>query len=171
MKTTSRMFILHSLTNGSLWYQMSDIVCNCQATRLQITGYGMSVGDHRVGWWWKGVMGKRNSYMTLIGVHSTTYLMHPNWCRVTIICRLLAYVVSGTFVPMCSSRVEINSCRHNWPPAKCLIQLSSAWVTFTTRLSFTPSSTNLQTSANQMCAISLAEVYLSSFQLLLSCCT
>ena len=44
----------------------------------QIIGYGMSVDDHRIAWWWKGVMDKQIGYLTLIGVHSTMLLMHPN---------------------------------------------------------------------------------------------
>ena len=41
-----------------------------------IIGYGMSTDDHRVAWWWwKGVMDKQISYMTLIWVHE---IVHPN---------------------------------------------------------------------------------------------
>ena len=49
-----------------------------QSFYRQIAGCGMGVGDHRVGQWWKGVMGQQNSYKTLIGVHSTMHLMHLN---------------------------------------------------------------------------------------------
>ena len=38
----------------------------------------MGVGDCEVGLMMKGVIGKQISYMTLIGVHSTMHLMHPN---------------------------------------------------------------------------------------------
>ena len=48
-----------------LWYCAQLFICIRQAT-----DYGMSVGDHRVAWWWKGVMCKQISYMTLIEVHS-----------------------------------------------------------------------------------------------------
>ena len=57
-------------------------VGRCLATKVfnrQIAGCRMGVvGDHRVGWWWKGVMGQQNSCKTLTGVHSTMHLMHPN---------------------------------------------------------------------------------------------
>ena len=42
----------------------------------EIAGYGMSVHDHRIVWWWrKGVMDRQISYMTLVGVHSTMHLL------------------------------------------------------------------------------------------------
>ena len=49
-----------------------------QSFYKEIIGYGVSVGEHRVARRWKGVMGQQNSYMTLIGVHSTMHIVHPN---------------------------------------------------------------------------------------------
>ena len=77
-------------------------VCNCLATKIfcrQIIGYRMSVGDCRVAWSWKGVMGKQIIYMKLIGGctqpctlralsvtysatphHVSTKMVHVFWC-------------------------------------------------------------------------------------------
>ena len=33
--------------------------------------------------------GQLPSYLTVIGVHSTMHLMHPNYCQITIICSRL----------------------------------------------------------------------------------
>ena len=55
------------------WYYVQVCVYNHlrsnQSFYRQTVGYGMSVDDHRVAWWWKGVIEKQISYMTLIGVH------------------------------------------------------------------------------------------------------
>ena len=40
-----------------------------QSFYRQIDGCRMGVGDHRIGWWWKGVMCQQNNCKTLIGVH------------------------------------------------------------------------------------------------------
>ena len=34
----------------------------------------------------KGVMGQQISYLTVIMVHSTMHLMHPNHCQITTVC-------------------------------------------------------------------------------------
>ena len=55
------------------------------------------VGDHRVAWWWKRIMGKQISCMTLIGVHLTVHLVHSNKCEVCmyllhVYCTMYMYV-------------------------------------------------------------------------------
>ena len=48
-----------------------------QSFYRQIASYQRGVGDHRVGQCWEGLMGQQNSCKTLIEVHSTMHLMHP----------------------------------------------------------------------------------------------
>ena len=58
--------------------------CNClplpsnQSFYRLIASYWMGVNDHEVPRGQKGIMGKQISYMTLIGMHLTMHLMHPN---------------------------------------------------------------------------------------------
>ena len=79
----------------------------------------------------------------------------PRVCKSNISHREVCRLVEGL-----EQSWEIHSCRHYWPPVKCLIQLSHAWVNFTSRLSFTLSSTNLQTSICT-CTEIQSNVYLS----------
>ena len=44
-----------------------------------IADYMRGVGDHRVGWWWKEVMGQQNSCKTLIGVHLMQKIKYSYW--------------------------------------------------------------------------------------------
>ena len=55
----------------SQWAKYKNIVICWLLLRnqRQIAGFGVGVGDHRVDWWWKGVMGQQNSY--------TITCMHP----------------------------------------------------------------------------------------------
>ena len=53
-------------------------------------------------------MGKQISYMTLIGVHSTMHLIHPNLCHVTIMC-VYTCVCTYVFTGMCA-RVYVHVC-------------------------------------------------------------
>ena len=59
----------------SVWYLPSN-----QSFYRQFASYGKEVGRHKVGQNYQ-----QNSYLTVIGVHSTMYLMHPNYCQITII--------------------------------------------------------------------------------------
>ena len=58
------------------------------ATKLyrQFAGYGKGLGHHQVGQWWTAVNYQQNSYLPIIGVHSTMHLVHPNYWQITIIC-------------------------------------------------------------------------------------
>ena len=78
-------FIWRSLTTrwSSDMYICWPLLSN-QSFYRQITGCGMGVGDHRVAQWWKGVMGRQNSWKTLIGMHLTMYL---KLSLATITCR------------------------------------------------------------------------------------
>ena len=49
-----------------------------QSFYQQIPGCQGGVGDHSIGQRWEEVIGQQNSCKTLIAVHSTMYLMHPN---------------------------------------------------------------------------------------------
>ena len=53
-------------------------VGSCLETYRKFAGYG------KVGQWWTEVNYQHNSYLTVIGVHSTMHLMHPNYCPITI---------------------------------------------------------------------------------------
>ena len=72
-----------------------SFVGRCLATKVFIgkllAACRRPVGDHRVGQWWKGVMGQQNSYETLIGVHLTMHLMHP--IKVLFVCEWLCQCV------------------------------------------------------------------------------
>ena len=51
-------------------YRCNTFICwpllSNQSFYRQIAGYGMGIGDHRVGRWWKRVMGQQNSCKTHI---------------------------------------------------------------------------------------------------------
>ena len=52
-----------------------------QSFYRQISGYRRGMGDHGVGWRWRGgggIVDQQNSCTTLSGVHSTMHLMHPS---------------------------------------------------------------------------------------------
>ena len=73
-----------------------------QSLWRQISGYGVGVGDHRVGWWWKGSWSNK-IVQTLIRVHSTILLkllIIIAWVRVippTMSCRYPAQL-SGCWI-------------------------------------------------------------------------
>lgn len=79
-----------STPKNSYMYIRTHIHCTCTCTRLwlpsnqslywQTTGYGTSVDDHRVVWWWKGVTDK--PYTTLIEVQCSFVYMYTEYYSV-----------------------------------------------------------------------------------------
>ena len=70
-----------------------------QSFKRQIAGCEMGVGDRRVGWWWKGVIGKQNNCKMLIGVHD----MYS-------VCNYSVYVCKQLCVVMCAWGVWCGVC-------------------------------------------------------------
>ena len=107
--------------------RVNTIIClqspSNQCFYTQITGYEMSVGDHRVAWWWRGVMGKQISYVTLIinwGVPDhASHTPHPNQCHIATMYIMLL----GCFRFGCSALVN-NSRTQHYTQATSLVALS-----------------------------------------------
>ena len=77
-----------------------------QSFYRQFASDGKWVGHHKVGQWWTEVNYQQNSYLTVIGVHSTMHLMHPNYCQITIICR--SPFLSSMELATCRCTVEMS---------------------------------------------------------------
>ena len=61
-------------------------VGSCLATKVfyrQFASYEKGLGHHKVGQWSTEVNYQQNSYLPVIGVHSTMHFMHPNYWQIT----------------------------------------------------------------------------------------
>ena len=82
------------------WYMW---LSSNQSFYRQFASYGKGVSHHKVG---IEVNYKQNSYLTVIGVHWTMHLMHPNYYQITIIhvskeVHLQNYVLSAHLYTIC----------------------------------------------------------------------
>ena len=126
MKTTN----LYIVNLAWLYVFPMLIMSRCVCVRLlvvawqrkfyrQIASYTSTkgVGRHKVGLWWKGINYQQNSYLTVIGIHSTIHLMHPNYCQITIMCVCVCVCVCMS-VALPSSDHKLNPCisSHIWLP-------------------------------------------------------
>ena len=82
---TNHTYASHSHTHGYTHAHTCWPLPSNQSFYRQIASYRRPVGDHRVGQWWKGVMGQQKYTHTMLGTHTHTHnYMHNVYTHVTV---------------------------------------------------------------------------------------